>query len=482
MNLLERIDHWANVTPYALAHISGQRSLTFVELKQRSNAVADHISQTCGHNRGPVAVLGHREPEMLVAFLGAVKAGHPYIPIDTALPKARIDHIFEVAKPALVLTTERTAKLPASNRILKSQPVEPNDAFYIIFTSGSTGQPKGIVITRRSLEFFVDWVTSEQRLVEGGEIFLNQAPFSFDLSVMDLYCSLATGGTLFSISRDLIADPKLLYLTLARSNITTWVSTPSFAEMYLIERNFDRLLMPNIRRFLFCGEILLADTARRLLERFPAAEVWNLYGPTETTVATTSVRIDADVLRQYSNLPVGRPAPGTKVFLRDHENGSVEPETRGEIFIEGPNVSAGYLGRPDLTALNFCQKNGMRCYRTGDLGTYRNGLLFFEGRKDDQIKLHGHRIELLDLEANLRALEIVHDAVVVPVAKNGKIRSLVAFVRPAQKNHSNFESIIRDRLRDLVPDYMVPRKFVVLNSFPMTANGKVDRCRLAESL
>jgi D-alanine--poly(phosphoribitol) ligase subunit 1 len=316
-------------------------------------------------------------------------------------------------------------------------------------------------------------------------MFLNQAPFSFDLSVMDLYCSLATGGTLFSISRDLLASPKLLYRALASSGITTWVSTPSFAEMCLVERTFNRSMLPRVRRFLFCGEILLPETARLLLDRFPGAQIWNLYGPTEATVATTSVRIDHDILERYSTLPVGRPMPGSEVFVTDENRNNLSPGLRGEIVIKGPNVSPGYLASPDLTADRFFKQGNQRAYRTGDRGRFQDGLLFFEGRMDDQIKLSGYRIELGDLETNLRSLPMVRDAAVVPVVKNGKVQSLAGFVVP----NTDFEpgkpievATLRERLRERVPAYMMPRRFVIMNAFPVTASGKVDRRKLAESL
>jgi D-alanine--poly(phosphoribitol) ligase subunit 1 len=366
VNLLERIDHWAAVAPAATAHISGNRKLTFGRLGAHANALAAQLLERCGNDRAPVAVLGHREPEMLVAFLGVVKSGRPYIPIDTALPHERINHILAIAKPTLVLTPQETIKLSELGKSAPPHRLRPDDSFYIIFTSGSSGTPKGIVVTLSCLEHFIAWMLREHEFIEGAEIFLNQAPFSFDLSVMDLYCSLVTGGTLLSISRDLVANPKLLYRALADSNITTWVSTPSFAEMCLVERTFNRALLQRVRRFLFCGEILLPATARLLLDRFPGAEVWNLYGPTETTVATTSVRIDRGVLEKYSALPVGRPMPGTEIFLTDEKRKTLPPGSRGEIVIKGPNVSPGYLARPDLTAARFFEEAGQRAYRTGD--------------------------------------------------------------------------------------------------------------------
>jgi len=485
MNLLERIDHWATVCPDTIAHVSGDRTLTYGELRTHSDVLAHYLARRFGDDRAPIAALGHREPEMLIAFLGAVKSGRPYVPIDTAFPRQRIDNIIAISRAALVLTPADTAQFSSSGAGPPDNRVQRDDPFYILFTSGSTGEPKGVVITLGCLEHFVTWMLAEQRFTEPGEIFLNQAPFSFDLSVMDLYCSLATGGTLFSISRDLVENPKRLYHALANCGVTTWVSTPSFAQMCLVEEKFGEAMLPSVRRFLFCGETLAPQTAARLLQRFPRAKVWNTYGPTEATVATTSVRIDHAILEKYSPLPVGRPMPETEVFVTNEKGEALTATHRGEIVIAGPNVSPGYLGRPDLTATAFFQHGDQRAYRTGDSGRFRDGLLFFEGRIDHQIKLYGYRIVLGDVEANLRVLGPVRDAVVIPVIKNGAAQSLAAFVvlnKRGEESHFELSDMLRKQLGGRLPAYMLPRKFVFLDTFPMTANGKADRARLAESL
>jgi D-alanine--poly(phosphoribitol) ligase subunit 1 len=255
--------------------------------------------------------------------------------------------------------------------------------------------------------------------------------------------------------------------------------------MCLVEEKFAEGMLPRIRRFLFCGETLTAQTAARLLERFPQAQVWNMYGPTEATVAATSVRIDHSILETHSALPVGRAMSGTDVFVVNDTGVTLPTNERGEIVIAGPNVSPGYLGRPDLTATVFFEHCGRRAYRTGDQGRFRDDLLFFEGRMDSQLKLSGYRIELGDVEANLLALSSVSDAVVTPVIKNGAAQSLAAFVvLSSQTEASHFEltQSLRQQLAERLPVYMLPRKFVFRDSFPLTANGKVDRARLAQSL
>ncbi len=445
MDLIERIDQWSCKTPERIAHHSGKQTLTYAELTHQSNTLAESLSKQLSDDHSPIAIQGHKEPEMLIAFLGAVKSGHPYIPLDSSLPSQRVEKILETAKASMFVTTDKVKELVSQSKAGESkfQIHHPalDDAWYIIFTSGSTGEPKGVVITCGCLESFVNWILSEQHFAEGEEVFLNQAPFSFDLSVMDLYSSLVTGGTLFSLTKDVIAEPKKLFQSLPNSKISVWVSTPSFAQFCLTEPTFNAQMIPQVNKFWFCGETLAPEVAGSLLTRFPRAEVWNTYGPTEATVATSSIRIDQEIIAQYSPLPVGKPKPDCEIHILDSGAEAEAPAgERGEIVIAGPNVSAGYIHRPDLTERAFYQINNMRAYRTGDLGHYQNGYLFFDGRIDFQIKLHGYRIEIGDIENNLHALPNVRDAVVIPVMKNDKADYLAAFVvLKQQMNKSDYE-------------------------------------------
>ena len=223
-----------------------------------------------------------------------------------------------------------------------------------------------------------------------------------------------------------------------------------------------------------------------MLERFPSAEVWNTYGPTEATVATTSVRITADMVTKGGPLPIGLPRPGSDVYLLDENGQRPPPGDGGEIMIAGPNVSPGYLGAPAMTARAFFGSPQGRTYRTGDRGIIRDGMLYFEGRQDSQIKLHGYRIELADIEANLRALPAVSDCAVVPVVRDGAAQFLVAFVVPSDEmgTDSAPNSLATDKLRaalaERLPAYMVPRKIHLLDALPITPNGKADRRKLSD--
>ena len=303
--------------------------------------------------------------------------------------------------------------------------------------------------------------------------------------MLDMHLSLVTGSTLVSITAGQIANPRQLFQALGESGVTTFVSTPSFAQLCLVEKTFTEAMLPHARRFLFAGETLAPEIVAQFLTRFPRAAVWNAYGPTEATILATSVRIDRELLARYSPLPIGYPRPGSRILIVDETGHEVPSGDRGQIVIVGPHVSPGYLGRSDLTDRAFFVVDGMRAYRTGDAGHYQDGLVFFDGRMDNQVKLHGYRIELGDVEANLCALSGVRDAVVLPVLKQGLVDSLAAFVILNERGAgSDFEIslTLRQMLGARLPAYMIPRKFHFLAAFPMTVNGKADRRKLAELL
>lgn len=562
--LREIIDQWAVECPERIAHQHREHALTYAELKLFSDALAVWIHENLGEEQeahSPIVIYGHKENEMLVAFLACIKSGHPYVPVDTSVPFERVRQIIEASGTKLLLSPQEVPaglrreglvvqeKLSIHEKYLGQAPalewqVGQEDVYYIIYTSGSTGMPKGVQITLGALESYLNWVNTVYTPIAKKEVFLNQAPFSFDLSVMDLYMSLSTGGTLWSIDKAEIADLREAFQSFSRSEVTIWVSTPSFAEICLMDKSFNATLLPDLKHFLFCGEILLHDTAAKLLERFPGAKVENLYGPTEATVAVTTVTITPEILATYNPLPVGQAKPDAQILICDSEEldqaiqeavkrdrvdakskefeskesdsdsvltgsiefGSLELEDqhgseglgwnrvlkhapksvligeRGEIVIAGPNVSIGYLNNPEQTRKAFFswqEEDGQlwRAYRTGDAGAFKGDQLFFYGRLDFQVKLHGYRIELGDIEENLRKLPGVENAVVLPIEKRGKVEYLQAFLTTTETVSEEFATsqALKEALRQSLPDYMVPRRFTFVQTMPMTPNGKVDR-------
>ena len=407
----------------------------------------------------------------------------------------------------------RQLLVDAEERGLKAAPL-PRDRWvsgeetqYIIFTSGTTGRPKGIEVTAANVTCFSEWLREFPQVREGGRVFLDQAHYSFDLSEFELVGALVTGGCLHAVDEGECSDFRALFDDLSRSDVQVWVSTPSFADLCLVDKSFDQRLLPNLRLFLFCGETLHHTTAAKLRERFPQAVVANTYGPTESTVAVTYCQIGDKELADPTPLPVGRPRRGTELRIVDHQTGEPVPVGQtGEIMIVGDTVARGYWQDPQKTQAAFFESQmgdgtPARAYRTGDLGRIdEDGLLRCEGRLDSLVKLNGFRIELGEVEGALEALPQVQQAVVVPATKDGRVRSLCAFVvlaaggekgekpgAPGQKPGSPRDALALSRelkaeLARSLPAYMVPRQVRVLERMPLNANGKADRRSLAASV
>lgn len=420
-----------------LAMLSGDSRITYDQLWGQSDKLAAYIKSKCKEDKTPIVVYGHKNPFMLVAFLASVKSGRAYVPIDINVPRNRIESIVDSVNPKLILTTEDfppyknylcinivedSSVFETKAEITSSDWIKEDEVYYIIFTSGSTGNPKGVQITYSALNHFTEWALTLGMTEKKRKCFINQAPFSFDLSVMDLYMCLASESCLFALEKEIQGDYKKLFRQLKKSNADIWVSTPSFADLCLADPSFSQALLPNMELFLFCGETLTNKTVRSLLERFPKAQVYNTYGPTESTVAVTEICVDHKINEKYNPLPVGKAKSGTVIKIMDEGEELSEGE-KGEIVIIGNTVSKGYLKNEDENQRSFfwydLDGRSVRAYRTGDKGYFKDGWLFYCGRLDLQIKLHGYRMEIEDVEKNLMKVRGVEKAVVVPIFEVG---------------------------------------------------------------
>ncbi len=481
------------------------RYINWKELDDYSDKLASYLDNNLTTKK-PIIVYGHKNPYMIVLFLACVKSGRAYCPIDTNVPLTRINDIINEVKPDIILTTENLVTDYDKNKVLtlseiidiiknekksisQSKFVKKDDVFYIIFTSGSTGKPKGVQITRDCLDNFIRWAKKIGCGLEEGKYytFVNQAPFSFDLSVMDLYLTLYTGGTLWTLPKSIQLETKALFQSLKESNADVWVSTPSFADVCLSDQLFNLDLMPNLKEFLFCGEVLTNVTVSKLHERFPKTVVVNTYGPTESTCAITDVTVTESINKKIMPLPVGKAKNGTWLNIVDSEGNVLKDGEKGEIIIIGDSVSTGYFNNEELTNKKFgiteMNNRKYRFYRTGDEGYLKKKMLYYCGRIDLQIKLHGYRIEIEDIENNLMKVEKVIQAAVVPKYKDGKVNSLVGFI-VYNSNKCDFETgiMVKNSLKKFVPEYMIPKKIVFMDSLPRTNNGKIDRKKLGETL
>lgn len=503
MKLLETIRNNAQKYSGNIAFINKGDIISYSQLWKRSDLLASYILEIETIKQSPIIVYGHMEPGVVVAFLGSVKSGHAYIPVDSSTPLNRLQQIIEKSNAEILINftdivmdnVNEQIKLlnTADLNAIFSRPytelsdetwVKDDDNFYIIFTSGSTGNPKGVQISYSNLNSFVGWILSDFD-IENNQTFLNQAPFSFDLSVMDLYPSLASGGTIYAVDKATFNQPKILFDEIAKSNLNIWVSTPSVAQMFFLEPTFNQDMLPKLKKFMFCGEALSVDIANELKNRFPSATIYNTYGPTEATVAVTSIIVKDEMLENKKALPVGKVKDDCKVYIINPDGEFQNQGDPGEIVIAGESVSKGYLGEPNLTNKSFFEIDGRAAYKTGDTGFIRNNLLYCLGRIDYQIKLNGYRMEIEEIEHHILRSKFVKHVVVMPVKRKDKITHLLAAVVANEHDFTkDFEltKAIKKDIQKYLPDYMIPRVFKYVTAVPITNNGKLDRKKIADEM
>lgn len=477
-----------------LAISGSDKDSTWAEAKAIVDRYIENFQELKIPKGNPVILYGHKEHLFPLAMLACMQYDLPYIPIDKIYPQERVKKIMEISGAQLLINCgkyEIDAKLPViidhHLNLRVQSPVdyskgltysETDPLRYILFTSGSTGEPKGVQITRSSLLSFCEWIQSDYPF-SPDDVFLNQSLFTFDVSLYDLLGAFMSGGSMLLIDSDIMKDVDRLFGKLKNYGCSVWTSTPSFAYMYLRERQMQQDYLTDIRTFLFAGENLPVHVVRVLKEQFPSARVYNAYGPTEATVTTTMVEITAAMLSNL-RLPIGYARPGSEILI---ENESNNPAELGELIISGDHVSIGYLKDEVLTARKFFEYKGKRAFRTGDLGYYSGDLIFFSGRNDEMIKFHGYRIELGEISSVIMESEMIEDAVTIPLSKGEEIKRIVSFVILKKKvfqSASETREWIRSYLLKKLPAYMVPGDFIIVDKFPLNTNQKIDKAGLVE--
>ncbi|MDE6492388.1 MAG: D-alanine--poly(phosphoribitol) ligase subunit DltA [Lactobacillus sp.] len=491
-DIIKKIDEIATSDPDRIAYDYLGQTNTYGDLKKRSDAWAHKIASLDIPGKAPIMIWGGQNFEMVASFLGCVKSGHAYIPIASYSNAERLTMIQDVSKSVVVLAIDELPDIDLNGvQVVKPDEVEDgnydideknfvedDDNFYIIFTSGTTGKPKGVQISHKNLLSFVNWELTDFDLPENPS-FLAQAPYSFDLSVMSLYPALVAGGKLVVLPHDVTQNFAQLFATLPKLQFNVWVSTPSFAQMCFLDRTFDGEHHPDLTHFLFCGEELPHSEAAMLKKKFPNSHIFNTYGPTETTVAVTQVEITDEVLEKYDRLPIGRAKEDTRITI-DTSKGDKPGE--GEIVIEGPSVSKGYMNNPEKTEAAFFKKDGDEylSYRTGDAGFFDGDMLFYRGRIDFQIKFNGYRIELEEINFYLTKNDLVRYGVAAPkYNKDHTVKQIVAEIElkdGVRRKYSDAEltKLIREDLAKNVMPYMIPQRYVYRDALPISQNGKVD--------
>ncbi|RSN27514.1 non-ribosomal peptide synthetase [Amycolatopsis sp. WAC 01416] len=431
-------------TPDASAVVFEGTELSYAEFNARVNRLARWLVERGVGAESVVAVSLPRSLDLVVALYAVHKAGAAYLPLDTDYPADRLTFMLQDASPAVVLDT--LPDLDGYSGENLGRVVDPSSPAYVIYTSGSTGRPKGVVVQHSGIVNRLLWMQAEYGLAADDRV-LQKTPSSFDVSVWEFFWPLITGATLVVAKPDGHRDPAYLEALIREQRITTLHFVPSMLEAFLAEEPG----WHDVRRVLCSGEALPPELAARV-----GVPLRNLYGPTEASVDVTSWEVVDDTV------PIGRPVWNTRVHVLDARLRPVPPGVAGELYLAGAQLARGYLRRAGLTAERFVANPfaaGERMYRTGDLARWRaDGALEYLGRADDQVKLRGFRIELGEIESVLSARVVLREG------------RLVAYLTgPADVEET------RRLAEAALPEYMVPSAFVVLDEFPLTPNGKLDR-------
>ena len=450
------------------------KSYTYSELYKYVCNIYEFLLTNNKDNK-PVIVYGNKEVYMKASFLACSFAGITYVPISENMPQERVNKIIEQIQPNLIIgkniKKNKIVEIMNNNNFkdINNIYLKPEDIYYIIFTSGSTGIPKGVKVTYDNVDSCVNWLKKITNIKKG--VILNQADFSFDLSVADLYLSLISESEHFIINTSKL-DFKTMFNELNKSNANLMVVTPSFVDLLLLDKSFGKELLPNLKTIIFCGEKLLQTTINKLYSRFDNIKIINCYGPTECTFAVTSIEVN----KNMEEIPVGIPKDDVKIYIVDDNLKELKDGEIGEILIAGKSVADGYLNTENKS---FIQYKNQKAYLTGDLGYIKNKVLYYKSRKDSQIKFKGYRIELADIEKNLEELNYIEKAVVVTkINDDNKVTNIIAFVK-LRENIEIKETVINKDLQIKIPEYMRP-KIKIIKEFPINKNGKCDKKKLLE--
>jgi amino acid adenylation domain-containing protein len=520
------LQHWvaeqAQRRPAATAVVLGSERLTYGELEAQSTRLA-RLLGAVGCERGDrVCLLLPKSPSAIVAIVGALKADCIYVPIDLTSPAPRVARMLASCEPRCLLIAGAAMPLleklqqedgwpdaisvgwmeaghsppdhltiAFTSRDLASGPSAPwpsrntpQDPAYILFTSGSTGQPKGVVITHGNVMAFVGWALKYFDLRPTDRL-SGHPPLHFDLSVFDIFGALAAGAELHLVPESLKLEAAKLAAFIRASALTQWFSVPS---VLVYMAHFDAVRphdFPALKRLLWCGDVLPTPVLRYWMERLPHVAFTNLYGPTEATIASSYYTVPA-CPDDAAAIPIGTACDGEELLVLDEQLRPVPPGTVGHLYIRGVGLSPGYWRDAAKTRAAFLAHPDSgdpadRLYKTGDLARVgADGLIYFVGRADSQIKSRGYRIELGEIETALHTVKTLRDGAVVAVSTAGFEGAAICCAYVPVPGAAVTPASLRRELAKLLPAYMLPSRWRAFERLPVNANGKVDRAALKE--
>jgi amino acid adenylation domain-containing protein len=477
----------------AIAAFSEGECVSYRALNLRANQLAHHLRRRGVRAESVVGICMEKSIDTLVGMLGIVKAGGAYLPLDPELPSQRLEFMLRDSSCACVLTESRlAANVPRTGAALicvdrdwstiKRESAEKlakyatsGNLAYIIYTSGTTGKPKGTTITHRSLVNYCCWVN--EYLIDNADTELPAVTkLSFDASIKQLLAPLLRGDKVWLLPADIVLQPAQLLAKLAERENVGLNCVPSLWKALLDQSDSSRVPLPaGLNSLLVGGEQVSKESIARTLGKKPRLRIVNLYGPSEATANASSAALTAD-----SAVTIGRPIANTTIYLLDGNLGLAPEGWPGKLYIGGDGLARGYLNRPDLTAAKFIPDPfsltpGARLYDSGDLARHApNGDVVFLGRADEQVKVHGFRIELSEIESVLRTHRAVKEAIALAIEREPGEKQLAAFL-VARNGDKPGNSDLRSYLRQHLPDYMIPAGFTWLDHMPLTPSGKIDR-------
>ncbi len=513
----------AELRPEATALVFERETLTYGQLEEASNKLARLLREGgCTHG-DRVCLLMPKCPAAIVGILGTLKAGCIYVPLDPSSPPARLARMLQACESRWLLVRGpvgrlldellREERLRTSLRIgsldrdrmkgenfgaefslldLEGYSGAPLDVrvggdhpAYILFTSGSTGAPKGVAITHSNVVHFVEWANGYFG-TEASDRISGHPPLHFDLSTYDIFGTFAAGAALHLVPPQLNVMPNRLAEFIRTSQLTQWFSVPSILN-YMAKFDVVRLDdFPTLRRLLWCGEVFPTQALMYWMRRLPHVRFTNLYGPTEATIASSYYTVPRCPEDERAAIPIGTACAGEELLVLDAELRPLPPGEVGDLYIGGVGLSPGYWKDPEKTRAAFLPKPGSpdagdRIYKTGDLAKVgEDGLLYFLGRADSQIKSRGYRIELGEIEAALNAQDCLRECAVVAIPSQGFEGATICCAYVPAPGAGVTPAALRERLAALVPAYMLPSRWLALDGLPKNANGKCDRPALRE--
>ena len=479
-------------TPDAIAVVSEEQSLTYAQLNVKANQLAALLLRRGVRIGDYIPILMSRSLELVIAQLAVLKSGAVYVPVDPKLPVERqvfmirdcqarrilVGHLlserFEASSVEWIDCTQLTRELeelPRDNVGLRI-PVPP--AAYVMYTSGSTGSPKGVVISHRGVNRLV--INSTYARIEPEDCIAHSSNPAFDASTFEIWAALLNGGRLLIVPAPVVLDVDRFAETLKNNRVSVlWITIGLFAQYATALGN----VIPQLRYLMTGGDIVDPAIVNRVLRSGAPGCLLSAYGPTECTTFSTIYRVE-ETCEGTASVSIGRPISNSRIYILDERLQPTPIGVPGEIYIGGDGVALGYLDRPDLTSERFVsdpfsQLPNSRLYKSGDLGLWRaDGNVEFRGRNDKQVKLRGFRIELGEIESHLLQHSGVKEAIVSAREDIQGDKRLVAYLTRAEGEALDIEEL-RSRLKAVLPEYMVPSTFVIMDRMPLTANGKPDR-------